>query len=40
MRTSQQQGRDLLESIKELLRAEWAGKEISLLTELLPLDTT
>jgi len=40
MRTAEQQGKDVLESIKTLLKAEWAGKETSLLTELLPLDST
>jgi transposase len=40
MRTAQQQGKDVLESIKTLLRAEWSGKETALLTELLPLDTS
>jgi hypothetical protein len=29
----EQQGRDVLEAIKTLLRAEWAGKEIALLTD-------
>jgi transposase len=33
MRTAQQQGRDVLETIKTLLKAEWAGKEIALLTD-------
>ena len=40
MRTAQQQGRNVLETIKALLRAEWAGKEIALLTDLLPADTS
>ena len=40
MRTAEQQGKDVLQSIKSLLKAEWAGKEIALLTELLPLDTS
>jgi len=40
MRTAEQQGKDVLESIKTLLKAEWSGKEATLLTELLPLDTT
>jgi transposase len=33
MRTAEQQGRDVLETIKTLLRAEWAGKDIMLLTD-------
>lgn len=33
MRTAEQQGRDVLETIKTLLRAEWAGKDIALLTD-------
>jgi transposase len=32
MRTAEQQGRDVLETIKTLLQAEWAGKDIALLT--------
>jgi transposase len=40
MRTAEQQGKDVLESIKTLLKAEWSGKETALLTELLPLDST
>jgi len=40
MRTAEQQGKDVLESIKTLLRAEWSGKETTLLTELLPLDSS
>jgi hypothetical protein len=35
MRTAEQQGRDVLETIKSLLRAEWAGKDIALLTDVL-----
>ena len=35
MRTAQQQGRDVMETIQTLLKAEWAGKETTLLTELL-----
>lgn len=35
MRTAQQQGRDVVATIQELLKAEWAGKEATLLTELL-----
>jgi len=35
MRTAQQQGRDVVETIQTLLKAEWAGKEATLLTELL-----
>lgn len=35
MRTAQQQGRDVLETIKTLLKAEWAGKDITLRTDLL-----
>lgn len=35
MRTAEQQGRDVLQTIKTLLQAEWAGKDITLLTELL-----
>lgn len=33
MRTAEQQGRDVVETIKNLLRAEWAGKNIYLLTD-------
>jgi len=33
MRTAEQQGRDVVETIKTLLRANWAGKNISLLTD-------
>jgi transposase len=40
MRTAEQQGKDVLDSIKTLLKAEWSGKETALLTELLPLDST
>jgi transposase/polyhydroxyalkanoate synthesis regulator phasin len=40
MRTAEQQGKDVLKSIKTLLRAEWAGKESTLLTELLPFDSS
>jgi len=35
MRTAEQQGRDVLETIKALLKAAWAGKDIALLTDLL-----
>lgn len=35
MRTAQQQGRDVVATIQELLKAEWSGKEATLLTELL-----
>jgi chaperonin cofactor prefoldin len=40
MRTAEQQGRDVLETIKTLLRAEWSGKDIGLLTDALPADTS
>ncbi len=40
MRTAEQQGKDVLESIKTLLKAEWADKETSLLTELLRIDSS
>jgi transposase len=33
MRTAEQQGRDVLETLKTLLKAEWAGKDIALLTD-------
>ena len=33
MRTAEQQGRNVLETIKTLLQAEWAGKDIALLTD-------
>ena len=33
MRTAEQQGRDALETLKTLLKAEWAGKNIGLLTD-------
>lgn len=35
MRTAEQQGRDVLQTIKTLLRAEWAGQDIALLTDTL-----
>jgi transposase len=35
MRTAQQQGREVVATIQELLKAEWSGKEATLLTELL-----
>jgi transposase len=35
MRTAQQQGRDVVATIQELLKAEWSGKQATLLTELL-----
>jgi hypothetical protein len=37
MRTAQQQGRDVLETLKTLLRAEWSGKNIGLLTDVFQL---
>jgi transposase len=40
LRTAEQQGRDVLETIKTLLKAEWAGKDIALLTDILPADTS
>ena len=33
IRTAEQQGRDVIETIKTLLRAEWEGKNIALLTD-------
>ena len=33
MRTAEQQGRDVLQTIKTLLQAEWAGNDIALLTD-------
>jgi transposase len=33
MRTAEQQGRDVVETIKTLLKAEWEGKDIALLTD-------
>jgi transposase len=40
MRTAQQQGRDVLETIQTLLKAGWAGKNIALLTDVLtPVET-
>jgi transposase len=33
MRTAKQQGRDVVETIKELLRATWAGREAAILTD-------
>lgn len=33
MRTAEQQGRDVLDTIKTLLKAEWAGQDIALLTD-------
>jgi transposase len=35
MRTAQQQGRDVMATIQDLLKAEWSGKPATLLTELL-----
>jgi hypothetical protein len=35
MRTAQQQGRDVLATIQDLLKAEWSGNPATLLTELL-----
>ena len=40
MRTAEQQGRDVLETIKTLLRAEWSGQDITLLTDLVQADTS
>jgi hypothetical protein len=37
---AQQQGREVLDTPKTLLKAEWAGKNIGLLTEALPADTS
>jgi len=37
MRTAEQQGRDVLGTIKTLLCAEWAGKDIGLLTDAIEL---
>jgi hypothetical protein len=34
MRTAEQQGRDVLQTVKTLLMAEWAGQEVTLLTDL------
>ncbi len=33
MRNAEQQGRDVLATINTLLQVEWAGKNISLLTD-------
>ncbi len=33
--TAQQQGKTVLDTIKKLLQAEWAGEDITLLTDLL-----
>jgi transposase len=33
MRTAQQQGRDVLETLKTLLKAQWAGTDVGLLTD-------
>ena len=35
MRSAEQQGRNVLDTIKKLLQAEWAGEEITLLTDLV-----
>lgn len=35
MRTAEQQGRDVVETIKTLLKAEWAGQNIALLTDVI-----
>ena len=40
MRTAEQQGRDVLDTIKTLLRAEWSGQDIALLTDAFPADTS
>jgi transposase len=40
MRTAEQQGRDVLETLKTLLRAEWSGQDIPLLGDLLPANTS
>lgn len=40
MRTAEQQGRNVLETLKTLLRAEWSGKDIALLTDALPANTS
>jgi hypothetical protein len=40
MRTAQQQGRDVLDTLKTLLKAEWAGKNIGLLTDAFPANTS
>lgn len=40
MRTAQQQGRDVLETLKTLLQAHWSGQQATLLTELLLPDTS
>jgi hypothetical protein len=32
MRTAEQKGHEVLEAVKALLRAEWAGQEITILT--------
>ena len=34
MVAAEQQGKDVLETIKTLLQAEWAGQEVTLLTDL------
>jgi len=33
LRTSEQQSRDVLETIKTLVQSAWAGKDIALLTD-------
>ena len=40
MRTAEQQGRDVLDTIKTLLKAQWAGKNIGLLTDVPPPNTS
>jgi transposase len=40
MRTAEQQGREVLETIKTLLRAEWSGQEVTLLIDPNSLDTS
>ena len=35
MRTAETQGRDVLETIKTLMKAEWSGKDVALLTDAL-----
>jgi transposase len=40
MRTAQQQGRDVLDTLKTLLKATWAGQNIGLLTDAACADTS
>jgi transposase len=40
MRTAEQQGREVLDAVKTLLRAAWSGEQLTLLTDALLADTS